>query len=269
MKIKSPIINETGLNPVGYEIVPDITARDAIPTENRVDGLGVFVLSTKEEFRLIGGVSNVNWQNITGLAEYIGEFNDFSSLPSAASNSGKYAIVLNSTGVWLVNRREQGWYRSDGANWIRMRDYKLAKDISFISLSDLSKLNVRDAIDETYLMEAYTLSVARNGSISSAQDLRRQNGTSTSRCPYIIPFNSKIHAAAANTDVTGSIETWDMVVYVNNVEQYRLNIVNAIKAYDANVAVSLNPGDEIRIRAENMSSSISYPGATLFIRRRP
>lgn len=147
MKIKSQITPD-GLKSIHqYEVVSDITERDNIPNEARYEGMPVFVLSQKKTYRLIGGTANSNWQ-ISGMGDYIGEFNTFADLPPANTNSGKYAVVLNSSGVWLVNRREKGWYRSDGTNWSRMREYRSASEISFASSIGLTAINTADAIDE-------------------------------------------------------------------------------------------------------------------------
>lgn len=45
------------------------------------------------------------------------EVTNFAALPEAASNSGKYAMVLNGQGTWLINRKSSGVYRSDGSDW--------------------------------------------------------------------------------------------------------------------------------------------------------
>ena len=46
----------------GYVEVADITARDAITTERRSEGMMVFVIATQDTYQLVGGITNANWQ---------------------------------------------------------------------------------------------------------------------------------------------------------------------------------------------------------------
>lgn len=41
----------------------------------------------------------------------------FANLPSASSYTNQYFIVDNPSGVWLINRKEAGFYKSDGTSW--------------------------------------------------------------------------------------------------------------------------------------------------------
>lgn len=41
----------------------------------------------------------------------------FNDLPSAISNPGEIYYVTDSSGVWLVNRKSRGFYRSNGSVW--------------------------------------------------------------------------------------------------------------------------------------------------------
>lgn len=48
------------------------------------------------------------------------QVNTFADLPSAGASAGKVYLVLTTTGVWFVNRKRRGLWRSDGAVWVRM-----------------------------------------------------------------------------------------------------------------------------------------------------
>jgi len=48
------------------------------------------------------------------------EVNTFGDLPAAASYAGEIYIVLQGSGVYLVNRKQAGMYYSDGATWTRL-----------------------------------------------------------------------------------------------------------------------------------------------------
>ena len=50
------------------------------------------------------------------------EVDNFAALPPAAGEAGDIYVVLNSTGIYLINRKEAGLYYSDGATWNRLGD---------------------------------------------------------------------------------------------------------------------------------------------------
>jgi len=50
----------------GYREVVDLTARDAITTERRREGMMVFVQSNSKFYYLLGGIDNSNWTEFTG-----------------------------------------------------------------------------------------------------------------------------------------------------------------------------------------------------------
>lgn len=55
----------------------------------------------------------------------------FANLPIASSYTNQYFIVDNPSGVWLINRKEAGFYKSDGTNW----NY-VGSSVDMTSLSD-------------------------------------------------------------------------------------------------------------------------------------
>lgn len=48
----------------GYRSALDLTARDAITTLRREEGMIVYVISEKKEYRLVGGIDNTNWVEV-------------------------------------------------------------------------------------------------------------------------------------------------------------------------------------------------------------
>lgn len=49
----------------GPKEVADLAARDAIPAERRREGMTAWVIAEQQEYRLIGGTANANWQPVT------------------------------------------------------------------------------------------------------------------------------------------------------------------------------------------------------------
>lgn len=52
----------------GYRTVADVTARNAIPSLRRKEGMSVFVISEGIAYRLLGGTSNSDWFEVTASA---------------------------------------------------------------------------------------------------------------------------------------------------------------------------------------------------------
>jgi len=44
----------------------------------------------------------------------------YADLPTAGDHTGEIYVVLTATGVWGVNRKRTGMWRSDGVNWSRL-----------------------------------------------------------------------------------------------------------------------------------------------------
>lgn len=53
---------------------------------------------------------------------------NFAALPSAASHTDEIYYVQNSTGIYLINRKNKGFYKSDGVNWNPWEQDDLAMD---------------------------------------------------------------------------------------------------------------------------------------------
>jgi len=50
----------------GFQSVADLTARDAIPTLNRIEGMQVYVVANGQTYSLASGLANVDWYSVTG-----------------------------------------------------------------------------------------------------------------------------------------------------------------------------------------------------------
>lgn len=59
--------NRTSANPLDlYATVADLTARDAIDSGVRFEGMLVYVVSEETNFQLIGGITNGDWAELSG-----------------------------------------------------------------------------------------------------------------------------------------------------------------------------------------------------------
>lgn len=84
-----------------------------------------------------------------GLGGSYPEVLDFASLPAAASFTGKDYIVQTSTGVWLVNRKPAGLYRSNGSVWSWLGDApSTASLIANVPAGNIVATDVQAALNE-------------------------------------------------------------------------------------------------------------------------
>ena len=55
---------------------------------------------------------------------------NYSNLPDPLTHIDEIYVVLNSSGVWFVNRKEKGLYHSNGTEWVRLGDYPNHNDLT-------------------------------------------------------------------------------------------------------------------------------------------
>jgi len=67
-------------------------------------------------------------RGVTSEGMQYSEVRTFADLPMASENAGKIYVVKITTGVWLVNRKQQGLYRSNGIFWDRIGKVLVAND---------------------------------------------------------------------------------------------------------------------------------------------
>ncbi len=58
------------------------------------------------------------------------EVDTFVDLPGALEYIGEIYVVLTATGIWGINRKRTGLYRSDGSTWMRLGKAPLFRDLS-------------------------------------------------------------------------------------------------------------------------------------------
>ena len=125
------------------------------------------------------------------------------------------------------------------------------------------------SVDTGTSFATFTWLACRNGSISTDQALRRQNGVFISSCPYIAPYDATIYAVTAENNPSSTVTTWDFEVDVNGVNQISLSVPNTDhKAEDSALALNINAGDEIVIFMRNASGLIPNPGGAVYGVRR-
>jgi len=95
----------------GLTEVANNTARDAISTQRRSEGMLVYVVSSQVTYQLVGGITNLNWQvfaGSTGMAEGAGNPNGIISASYGQKyrdtvTDSLYVNISNPTGtVWII-----------------------------------------------------------------------------------------------------------------------------------------------------------------------
>jgi len=96
----------------GTRSVADLTARDAITTERRTEGMMAYVISNQTVYQLVGGILNANWQvfggGSSGMLEGPGNPNGvvtgiYGQSYRDTATDALYKCTSNPSGtVWLV-----------------------------------------------------------------------------------------------------------------------------------------------------------------------
>lgn len=107
-----------------------------------LNGLGQWVAASGQEF--IQGVSVAN----------------YAALPAAAANTGLMALVLNNSGIWLINFQSKGIYISDGINWNYEGDYVVTSTADHIANTPSGTITATDIQATVNQLDALKIAVA-------------------------------------------------------------------------------------------------------------
>lgn len=82
------------------------------------------------------------------------QVSNYSNLPAASEHSGEVYVVLAAEGLWLLDRKEAGLYKSDGSTWTRLGGWLDAFEdgnLTIYNTSDNTKLAKFDTSSITTL----------------------------------------------------------------------------------------------------------------------
>lgn len=112
-------------------------------------------------FNAFNAFSNTLGSPSSGGGSGFEQVSNYSSLPTASEHSGEVYVVLNAEGLWLIDRKEAGLYKSDGSSWTRLGGWLDAFEdgnLTIYNTVDNTKLAKLDASAITTLTtRTYTL----------------------------------------------------------------------------------------------------------------
>lgn len=209
----------------------------------------------------------------TGTTTPYQEVNLFSELPSAGANNGKIFVVRQSSGIYVINRKEAGLYYSNSINWTRLGDIP--------SFFNSANLKIYDGADNTkevkFVLSGNTPNTIRkitlrnsDGTIAYLTDIGAKVDTSLfnfytgttapSQFNSIIDFNSYTASTEILLDskqnIIQSLQVIDLVgnVEINNISPTPISWTNVQFSGDS---LQYTGGSRIYIR-ENGNYTISY-----------
>lgn len=124
-------------------------------------------------FGLFNWFSNFGGGNSGAIGGFPSVTN-YSSLPTASAHTNEVYTVLNSEGGWIVNRKEAGLWKSDGASWVRLGNWVDAfKDtnLNLYNESDITKIARFDLSSIASLTNRVYILPDANGTIALTSDL--------------------------------------------------------------------------------------------------
>ncbi len=117
------------------------------------------------------------------------EVNTYGQLPAAAANNGEIYVVRQSTGAYVLNRKEAGLYYSNSIVWRRLGDIP--------SFFDSDNFQIYDGTDNTKIVEVQTSGITSG----TTRTLTIQNASGT--IAYLTDLDSKVDLSAFQ-DYTGT-----------------------------------------------------------------
>lgn len=94
-------------------------------------------------FNVFNSFSNAFSSSTGGGGAGFAQVSSFSDLPSASGHVNEVYLVLNSEGLWLINRKEAGLYKSTGSSWQRLGNWIDAfKDSNFVVYNDTDNTKI-------------------------------------------------------------------------------------------------------------------------------
>jgi hypothetical protein len=74
-------------------------------------------------FNVFNSFSNAFSASSGGGGAGFEQVNSFSDLPSPSLHVNEVYLVLSTEGLWLLNRKEAGLYKSTGSSWVRLGNW--------------------------------------------------------------------------------------------------------------------------------------------------
>jgi hypothetical protein len=99
-------------------------------------------------FNVFNAFSNAFSASSSGGGTGFEQVANYSALPNPALHVNEVYLTLNSEGLWLINRKEAGLYKSTGSEWVRLGNWIDAfkdSNISIYNNTDNTKLAKFDA----------------------------------------------------------------------------------------------------------------------------
>jgi hypothetical protein len=82
----------------------------------------------------------------------------YANLPAASTHPSEIYIVLTSTGIWLINRKDAGMYYSNGVIWTRLGDIP--------TYFDSANFQLYDNVDNTKILKFGTSNIGNNTTVT-------------------------------------------------------------------------------------------------------
>ena len=163
------------------------------------------------------------------------EVNTFSELPAAASNNGSIYVVRQSTGAYVLNRKEAGLYYSNGSVWRRLGDIP--------SFFDSDNFQIYDGSDNSKGINFQTSGITSG--VTRTLTVQDSSGT----IAYLTDLNSKVDTTAF-ADYTGTTapNTYLAISGFNTYSATTLSLIqNKQDLLTAGTGISIDTGNTISI----------------------
>lgn len=117
-------------------------------------------------------------------------------------------------------------------------------------------VNVDTKINILQARTSFVKSGSRNTNINIDVDMRREDGTVYNNSPYIVTSDKELKYISA---ASSSSDTWEAHVLKNGVSVASVSISANTKGNSPLLSIPFVAGDEVRLRAQNITGNVSKP----------
>lgn len=250
-------------------IQADLTARDAIPTIERFDGLRVYVVSEQKNYQLVGGIANGDWEEVSIIGTngtsargvsltstgQVFSYNSAGLIPAPATTT-VVANVTNTVGTVWYDFLLNGVSVQNSI----VASYTYTPQASFLNMPETVGVNIRESNGTNPILASATMSMVGLKAGSNGITILLSNSTHALPADETGAVTSYVNSG---TDISAWIGTQRLTVDQNNPYGTNTFRVSAAGTHITPGAASGVDGAYIRTYGVHSAMSGVEPGATI------
>lgn len=195
---------------------------------------------------------NITGGGGSGSTATYSEVNLYSQLPAASSHNGEIYVVRQSSGTYMINRKEAGLYYSNGLTWTRLGDIP--------SFFNDDNFEIYDGTDNTRRVK-FQLSGLTSNSLRTVT-MRNSDGTMAYLTDLAVKLDKSVfnaYTAATNTRITNIETILAGLTGGSSTNLHAIQVVDLVGGINVN---TVTPTSIQWTNVEFTGNSLNYTGAS-------